>query len=184
MVIDMERLKTSAFQVTRALSLSSTTGLSYFHDCAYSLNQDVCIPSTNILCLDGTTGYNPSRSILADFHYSIVSDKQIDEIGLIYEIADPIGVRDFLNASSNPDLLNLLQEAPKRIHEHFRKNQVRLGLEVEVDPEEATRELLIILKTRLAPRSALDRLDALDREWFLTEKRKISERINLTVEYR
>ena len=81
-----------------------------------------------------------------------------------YEIRDETAIIDFL--LQRISIVKYLFEAPQKISEYFGDHQ-GLALEIIRDPEGAYEELFLYIKTNLEPDDALNRLDKLDKEWFL-----------------
>jgi hypothetical protein len=83
--------------------------------------------------------------------------------GLGYAVRRPLQVSSFL--LRHPPLTGIVTEAQSRIAEHF--PQADLILEVRKDPEVTREELFIFIRTALVPDDALERLEALEDDWWL-----------------
>ena len=96
-----------------------------------------------------------------------------------YVIEDDNEFRNFF--ITHNQLINILLEAPKWIKKIFGES-VRIHLRVHADPEEDYEELFIVIKTSLKPEEALNRLNALDEEWFIKVIDKTGGYLNITEE--
>ena len=84
----------------------------------------------------------------------------------------------------NVNLAEYLFEAPFRISEEFGK-KVALNLELSFDPEYADDEgeLFLNIETDLSVRDSNEKLDAIDRNWFLRKVGKDIGKFNLNLDF-
>ena len=66
-----------------------------------------------------------------------------------------------------PAVLPLLPEIRSKIRSFFGEDAVRLEVFVDPEWEEAPPELFAVIRTKLGPRLALERVHRFDREWWL-----------------
>ena len=90
-------------------------------------------------------------------------------------------VAEFLE--EHPYLGSLLLEAYDHIQEHFGLRP-RVALEVVTDPEATDdRELYALIGTHLSPEAALQRLERLDKEWWLAAMDRAQCKLSIDVEF-
>jgi len=107
--------------------------------------------------------------------------RELTLLNRIYTFRKPSEVSDFL--SDNVYLVPLLVEAYGKIREYF--PSAKLILEVVADPEaDKEKELVIFICTNLPPDEALDRLELLDRNWWLDASLDSSEKLCIHVEFK
>jgi len=106
--------------------------------------------------------------------------RELTLLNRIYTFRKPSEVSDFL--SDNVYLVPLLVEAYGKIREYF--PSAKLILEVVADPEaDKEKELVIFICTNLPPDEALDRLELLDRNWWLDASLDSGEKLCIHVEF-
>ena len=106
--------------------------------------------------------------------------RELTLLNRIYTFRKPSEVSDFL--SDNVYLVPLLVEAYGKIREYF--PSAKLILEVVADPEaDKEKELVIFIRTNLPPDEALDRLELLDRNWWLDASLDSDEKLCIHVEF-
>ena len=106
--------------------------------------------------------------------------RELTLLNRIYTFRKPSEVSDFL--SDNVYLVPLLVEAYGKIREYF--PSAKLILEVVADPEaDKEKELVIFICTNLPPDEALDRLELLDRNWWLDASLDSDEKLCIHVEF-
>ena len=106
--------------------------------------------------------------------------RELTLLNRIYTVRKPPEVSDFL--SDNVYLVPLLVEAYGKIREYF--PSAKLILEVVADPEaNKEKELVIFIRTNLPPDEALDRLELLDRNWWLDASLDSGEKLCIHVEF-
>ena len=106
--------------------------------------------------------------------------RELTLLNRIYTFRKPPEVSDFL--SDNVYLVPLLVEAYGKIREYF--PSAKLILEVVADPEaDKEKELVIFIRTNLPPDEALDRLELLDRNWWLDASLDSGEKLCIHVEF-
>jgi len=106
--------------------------------------------------------------------------RELTLLNRIYTFRKPPEVSDFL--SDNVYLVPLLVEAYGKIREYF--PSAKLILEVVADPEaDKEKELVIFIRTNLPPDEALDRLELLDRNWWLDASLDSDEKLCIHVEF-
>ena len=106
--------------------------------------------------------------------------RELTLLNRIYTFRKPSEVSDFL--SDNVYLIPLLVEAYGKIREYF--PSAKLILEVVADPEaDKEKELVIFICTNLPPDEALDRLELLDRNWWLDASLDSDEKLCIHVEF-
>ena len=107
--------------------------------------------------------------------------RELTLLNRIYTFRKPSEVSDFL--SDNVYLVPLLVEAYGKIREYF--PSAKLILEVVADPEaDKEKELVIFICTNLPPDEALDRLELLDRNWWLDASLDSIEKLCIHVEFK
>jgi hypothetical protein len=100
----------------------------------------------------------------------------------VYEFRDYIAVSKFLRDS--PFLVSLLVEAYPQSLRYFGAD-ISVALQVSVDPEaDDYRQLVLLIRTALAPAEALARLHVLDRGWWLDAANRTRDRMLIDVECR
>ena len=88
-------------------------------------------------------------------------------------------VARFLGA--NLDLLDVLRDLPTRVKGTF-SGMVGLSLSGQRDPDDGTDHLVATILTALPPLEALDHLDRLDCDWWLTQAATAGGRLVVTVD--
>jgi hypothetical protein len=90
--------------------------------------------------------------------------EQINVLAREYEIRNPSAVAKFL--SRNKSLIDLLEEIPVRLREHFGEQQ-NLVLRFFLDPEDPTAHCLHVrVPTKLETRAARELLEKFDEQWW------------------
>lgn len=124
----------------------------------------------------------PSRgrwSSLGDASWSVAAE--FAAVRELYGFRGYGEVRQFLNQHRN--LLPILIDAKREIDLHF-GNSTPATLEVSIDADDPTdRELFLSILTSLDPDDALDRLDALDRSWWLAVLPRAHGKLTIGLEY-
>ena len=106
--------------------------------------------------------------------------RELTLLNRIYTFRKPSEISDFL--SDNVYLVPLLAEAYEKIREYF--PSAKLILEVVADPEaDKEKELVIFICTKLPPDEALDRLELLDKNWWLDASLDSGEKLCIHVEF-
>ncbi len=110
--------------------------------------------------------------------YVVVTDTYLlDEM---YTFREPGIVQEYLD--SNTFLLTILEEAFDKIRKLFPSSP--LFLEVVSNPEEEDDTYLVLfIKTNLVPFNAVEQLNRLDEEWFLSLPTKIKQRLSINLEF-
>lgn len=108
---------------------------------------------------------------------SMVTMSQVESL---YDMRDR-GAKRLLSA--NPDLIPELVDVAKAVSRYFGLD-ARLALESVVDPEDDVphEELFAVISTTMAPRQALERLNAFDRGWWLERSRRVGPRLTVTLD--
>jgi len=97
----------------------------------------------------------------------IIRSARLEKLEAMYSLRDRAEVEHFLQ--TYPHLINVLLESYPHLLEHF-GSDVKVALEVVSDPEVGDwRQLFAYILTPMPVREALDRLDRLDKEWFLDQ---------------
>jgi hypothetical protein len=76
----------------------------------------------------------------------------------------------------------VLFEAYSKIEEYFQP-MLQPVLEVVTDPEEDSKELFALVRTKLSPDEALRRLERFDQVWWLEASPRAECLLNIDVEY-
>lgn len=105
--------------------------------------------------------------------------RELTHLSKIYTFRNPPEVSEFL--SSNIFLIPLIEEAYRKIREYF--PQTELILEVLYDPEADNKELVIFIHTNLPPDEALNKLEQLDKNWWLDASLEAEGRLCIHMEF-
>lgn len=97
----------------------------------------------------------------------------------LYEHRDREEIAHYLQ--SYPRLIDFLHESYGHLLKLFGAS-TRFALEVVRDPEAQYKQLIVYINTSLPVDAALNRMDRLDREWFLDHFKSIGHRINFNLE--
>lgn len=116
---------------------------------------------------------------LAQVLREIFSKNQLESLRAEYVFEKEDEVDSFI--SSNSHVLRTLQEAPSEIKKVF-GNDVQLILEVLDDPEENTKELFIVIKSKFNAKDGRTRLNYLIDDWFIDLIDEVGGKLNITEE--
>lgn len=97
-----------------------------------------------------------------------------------YGLREPAEVVNFL--SNNFFLFALLLQAYDWARKYFPSS--KLFLEIIDEPEVEDTRMVISISTNLAPSEALNRLEQLDEDWWLTASSRAKGKLAITVEFR
>jgi len=98
----------------------------------------------------------------------------------MYTFREPNIVKEYL--VSNTFLRPILEEAAEKIRNYFPSSP--LVLEVISNPEEEDDTYLVLfIKTNLAPFNAVEQLNRLDEEWFLSLPAKLKQSLSINLEF-
>lgn len=106
---------------------------------------------------------------------------EIRQLEMIYEFRNSLEIVDYLK--TYPFLIELLVEAFPEIERFFGRNP-RVVLKLVKDPDiEGEEQLFAYIHTTLSAEEALNRMNRLDEEWFLTQIHRTEEKFNLNIEF-
>jgi hypothetical protein len=106
-------------------------------------------------------------------------EKEIESLQQIYDIENMTLIRSFL--LDNDFLIETLFGARNQIDLIFGP-EINLVLEMDVDPEEGSEELFIVIKTSLSTKLARNLLNKLVNNWFVDIMDKVNNKLNITEE--
>ena len=105
---------------------------------------------------------------------------QMDALRDQFELRDETSIWDYLR--QYPFLCPLLLEAREQVRRIFGA-ETSPALEVSVDPNDWSRQLFIVVPTRLDAKAALAFFDKLDKEWWLEASERADFRMNFKPEF-
>jgi hypothetical protein len=149
------------------------TALTAFEQDIFALCHDPSI-------LRGSENYL-DKFIEPDEENSIIlrKEKEIESLQQIYDIENMTLIRSFL--LDNDFLIETLFGARNQIDLIFGP-EINLVLEMDVDPEEGSEELFIVIKTSLSTKLARNLLNKLVNNWFVDIMDKVNNKLNITEE--
>jgi len=111
----------------------------------------------------------------------VATEPALQSLRQLYIFRRPEEVYGFLK--THPLLIPLLLEAHNKIVQYFGPSP-EVVLEVVTDPEAMDdRELFAFIRTGLPPDEALNKLDRLDKEWWLDEADRAEGELCIDVEF-
>ena len=130
--------------------------------------------------------YRALESCLAQYHVLLdiqntIEISRLHRLEEVYSLRNAETTKSFLH--SHPQLLDVLLEASNHVRRHFGAS-IQVALEVVRDPEvEDRKSLFAYIMTSLPVDEALERLKALDEDWFLGQLDRVEDLFNFNLEF-
>ncbi|EMS79195.1 hypothetical protein [Desulfotignum phosphitoxidans] len=141
--------------------------------------KDYC---NDMLANDATFPKTSKRSIkIQQLDYSLHNNTSaLDKIIDNFDLIDTGAVELFL--TEHPEIIPTVNESFYKIKEYFPED-INLTLEIFTDPESSQKSLLLRIFSKLPVEEAMEKLEALDRNWFLEKFLSSDNLFSITLDF-
>jgi hypothetical protein len=138
-------------------------------------DQSIVIPENSLY-----KNYFPKYGPVDETSVFFTNQNKVKQLEEKYEFSNIEEIRKFI--MQNGYLIDILYEAPENIYRVFGRENIKLVLELERDPEEGWDELFIVIKSLYNAKEAVELERKLFDEWFVHIMDKVNNKLNFTEE--
>ena len=138
-------------------------------------DQSIVIPEKSLY-----KNYFPKYGPVDETSVFFTNQNKVKQLEEKYEFSNIEEIRKFI--MQNGYLIDILYEAPENIYRVFGRENIKLVLELERDPEEGWDELFIVIKSLYNAKEAVELERKLFDEWFVHIMDKVNNKLNFTEE--